>query len=150
QEPLHQRRVADLARRGGLLVLVVAGLGVGHREGGQRQTEQGRAEATNGHPGPPARPRPPGYTAWPPPEAGGRASIRPKIILPAGVWSTLVTVIVTSWPMHGRPCSTTTMVPSSRYPTPWPTWSPALTRRTLMTSPGRATDFSALASSLRL
>src|SRR6476661_7424175 len=35
---------------------------------------------------------------------------RPKIIRPAGVCSTLVTVMVTSWPMWFRPCSTTTIV----------------------------------------
>ena len=44
----------------------------------------------------------------------GRPSIRPKIIRPAGVCRTLVTVIDTSCPMYERPCSTTTKVPSSR------------------------------------
>src|SRR5437899_4019022 len=48
--------------------------------------------------------------AW----AGARLSILPKIIRPAGVCSTLVTVIITSCPIDERPCSTTTIVPSSR------------------------------------
>ena len=41
-------------------------------------------------------------------------STRPNSIRPAGVCSTLVTVICTSCPTSGLPCSTTTIVPSSR------------------------------------
>ena len=57
-----------------------------------------------------------GHTAeldgWYTPE--GRASILPKIIRPAGVCSTLVTTRETSCPTWFRPCSMTTIVPSSR------------------------------------
>src|SRR5262249_22458660 len=49
-----------------------------------------------------------------PAAAPARLSIRPEIIRPAGVWSTLVTVIDTSCPIEDRPCSITTIVPSSR------------------------------------
>src|SRR5262249_52097036 len=80
----------------------------------------------------------------------GPWSGRPKIIPPAGVSSTPVTPIAASCRMSGRPCSPPTLVPSSRSPTPWPIWSPALTSRTKRYSPGRATVLRALASSLRL
>ena len=45
---------------------------------------------------------------------GGAAQTAAKIIRPAGVCNTLVTVMDTSCPMCERPCSTTTIVPSSR------------------------------------
>ena len=90
---------------------------------------------------------PPGYGVCDPLM---RWSARPKIIRPAGVCSTLVTTIETSCPISARPCSITTIVPSSKYPTPWPIWSPAFTTFTGIASPGRATVFSAFASSFRL
>ena len=68
----------------------------------------------------------------------------PNTIRPALVCSTLVTATETVWLMRSRPDSMTTIVPSSRYPTPWPGSSPALTMRTSMCSPGRKTGFSAV------
>src|SRR5262249_27054425 len=53
---------------------------------------------------------------------------RVKIMRPAAVWSTVLTMTLTVWPMWRRPCSTTTIVPSSRYATPWPASFPS--RRT--------------------
>ena len=45
-----------------------------------------------------------------------------------------------------RPPSTTTIVPSSRKPTPWPASLPSWMTRTRISSPGRTTGFTALAS----
>src|SRR4051812_30584349 len=49
---------------------------------------------------------------------------RPKIIRPCTVCRVLVTTNSTSSFTCCRPPSTTTIVPSSRYPTPWPAVSP--------------------------
>src|SRR5690606_29748013 len=50
---------------------------------------------------------------------GSTLSNRVKIMRPAAVCRTLVTTTCTILPMCTRPPSTTTIVPSSRYPTPW-------------------------------
>src|SRR5437773_12202610 len=44
------------------------------------------------------------------------------------LFRSLVTTTSSAWPMYRRPCSMTTIVPSSRYPTPWPDSLPS--RRT--------------------
>src|SRR5687767_12481145 len=73
---------------------------------------------------------------------------RPKIILPAVVCSTLVTTTSMVRPIILRALSTTTIVPSSRYATPWLYSLPSFRMNTFMISPGSTTGFSALASSL--
>src|SRR5204862_661063 len=76
--------------------------------------------------------------------------IRPKIMRPCLVCRALVTVNSISWLTCDRPCSTTTIVPSARYPTPCPGSSPGFIITTDMRSPGRTTGLSEPASSLRL
>ena len=73
---------------------------------------------------------------------------RPKIILPAVVCSTLVTTMSMVLLIILRALSTTTIVPSSRYATPWLYSLPSLRMNTFMISPGRTTGLSELASSL--
>src|SRR6185503_8339698 len=75
---------------------------------------------------------------------------RAKIIRPAVVCSTLVTVTSSIWPMCFLPWSTTTMVPSSRYATPCPASLPSFMTCRCITSPGSTTGLIALASSLML
>src|SRR4030095_9149198 len=75
---------------------------------------------------------------------------RPKIILPAVVCNTLVTDTSTFLPIIRRALSTTTIVPSSRYATPWLYSFPSFRTKTRMISPGSTTGFKALASSLML
>ena len=73
---------------------------------------------------------------------------RPKIIFPAVVCSTLVTTTSMVLLIIFRALSTTTMVPSSRYATPWLYSLPSLRMKTFMISPGSTTGLSELASSL--
>ncbi len=75
---------------------------------------------------------------------------RPKIIFPAVVCSTLVTTTSMVLPIILRALSTTTIVPSSRYATPWLYSFPSFRMKTFMSSPGRTTGLSELASSLML
>ena len=58
---------------------------------------------------------------------------------PAEVWITDVTTAVMVWLMSRRPFCTTTMVPSSRLPTPWPGSLPSRATVTMISSPGIAT-----------
>ena len=103
------------------------GDGAGTSEYAQRVDQQGHpanGQVLLGHPGAHAdtssprrhdsdgpRPALDGSHHWSD-SAGGTG--RAKIIRPAVVCSTLVTVTSTLWPMSFRPWSTTTMVPSSR------------------------------------
>src|SRR5512139_2144731 len=75
---------------------------------------------------------------------------RPKIILPAVVCRTLVTTTSMVFPIIRRALSTTTIVPSSRYATPWLYSFPSLRMNTFMISPGSTTGLSELASRFRL
>ena len=84
------------------------------------------------------------------PVGAGVSMYRPKIILPAVVCSTLVTTMSMLRLIMRRALSTTTIVPSSRYATPWLYSLPSLRMNTFMNSPGSTTGFSALASSLML
>lgn len=98
-------------RRG--FILVRRGVGrLGVEQGGQAEGER------QGDEGEPARHDKVSFGHASDRVGGGgvdmRDSMRPKIIRPAGVCSTLVTVMVTSCPIAERPCSTTTIVPSSR------------------------------------
>src|SRR5258706_8205110 len=77
-----------------------------------------------------------------------RSSKRPKIIFPAVVCRTLVTAMSMVFEIIFRALSTTTMVPSSRYATPWLYSFPSLRMKTRMVSPWSTTGFKALASSL--
>src|SRR6266508_5445217 len=72
-----------------------------------------------------------------------------KIIRPAEVWITDVTTAVMVWLSRRRPFWMTTMVPSSRLPTPWPGSLPSRATVTTISSPGIATGRIACASSLR-
>ena len=60
-----------------------------------------------------------------------------KIIRPATVWRTRVTVTSSSRSMSRAPPSTTIIVPSSRKPTPWPASLPSWMTRTRSSSPGQ-------------
>src|SRR6266545_6891761 len=71
------------------------------------------------------------------------------IIRPAEVWITDVTTAVMVWLSRRRPFWMTTMVPSSRLPTPWPGSLPSRATVTTISSPGIATGRIACASSLR-
>src|SRR5205814_170434 len=62
-----------------------------------------------------------------------------KIIRPAEVWITEVTTAVTVWLMRRSPFWITTMVPSSRLPTPCPGSLPSRATVTMISSPGMAT-----------
>src|ERR1017187_1008412 len=83
---------------------------------------------------------------------GGRMAARssnfPKIILPAVVCNPDVTEMSMFLPIILRALSTTTMVPSSRYATPWLYSLPSFRMNTFMISPGSTMGFSELASSL--
>src|ERR1035437_9964347 len=79
-----------------------------------------------------------------------RSSNLPKIIFPAVVWSTLVTAISMVLEIIFLALSTTTMVPSSRYATPWLYSLPSLRMNTRMVSPASTIGLSELASSLML
>src|SRR5438445_11855372 len=73
----------------------------------------------------------------------------PTIIRPADVWMTDVTTAVIVWLSSRRPFWITTIVPSSRLPTPWPGSFPSLATVTTISSPGIATGRIACPSSLR-
>src|ERR1019366_9051802 len=79
---------------------------------------------------------------------GGRMAARssnfPKIILPAVVCNTDVTEMSMFLPIILRALSTTTMVPSSRYATPWLYSLPSFRMNTFMISPGSTMGFSEL------
>ena len=75
---------------------------------------------------------------------------RAKIMRPAEVCRTDVTSTSASVPTSPRPSCTTTIVPSSRYPTPWPGSLPAFATCRWMSSPGRKLGRSDAAASLRL
>src|SRR5229473_5567050 len=75
-------------------------------------------------------------------EAAGGSTYLPKIILPAVVCSTLVTMISIVLLIILRALSTTTIVPSSRYATPWLYSLPSLRMKTFISSPGRTTGLS--------
>ena len=103
-----------------------AGMGL---EGRAAPLDQGPA-AQEGELLGPAEPRPgPGGD-----DHGGRplhfasSLYRPKIILPTVVWRTEVTMMSTLRPIIRRALSTTTIVPSSRYATPWSFSFPSLMR----------------------
>src|ERR1019366_10762226 len=66
-----------------------------------------------------------------------RSSNLPKIIFPAVVCSTLVTEISMVLEIIFLALSTTTIVPSSRYATPWLYSLPSFRINTRMISPGR-------------
>ena len=81
--------------------------------------------------------------------AGMPASMkRPKIIFPAVVCRTLVTTMSIVLLIILRALSTTTIVPSSRYATPWLYSLPSFRMNTFMISPGSTTGLSEFASSL--
>ena len=62
-----------------------------------------------------------------------------KIIRPAEVWITDVTTAVMVWLSRRRPFWMTTIVPSSRLPTPCPGSLPSRATMTTISSPGMAT-----------
>ena len=104
----------------------------------RRRRDSGRAGAATGPP----------RTGW---GAGAALSTyRPKIIFPAVVCSTLVTTMSMLLLIILRALSTTTIVPSSRYATPWLYSLPSFRMKTFMISPGSTTGLSELASSLML
>ena len=77
-------------------------------------------------------------------------SFVPKIMRPADVCNTLVTITSIRCPICSRPPSITIIVPSSRYAIPCPNSLPSLMTLTIKTSPGKTTGFTALARSLML
>ena len=77
-----------------------------------------------------------------------RSSHLPKIIFPAVVCNTDVTETSIVFPIILRALSTTTIVPSSSYATPWLYSIPSFRMNTRMVSPGRTIGLSAFANSL--
>src|ERR1700674_3481068 len=108
-----------------------------------RAGARGRHDGSYDHAGSSRLGRP--FVRLPSPVPAGSA----KIIRPAEVWITDVTVAVIVWFSRRRPFWITTMVPSSRLPTPWPCSLPSRATVTTISSPGIATGRIACASSLR-
>src|SRR5205807_1682033 len=112
QEALNLRKVGRDVCRLALVTAAVAGpLRRQKRRKRRNAHECTEDQSAKGHVGPPCGHSPAAVGLM---TAGDRLSTRPKIMRPAFVCSTLVTVMATSWPSACRPCSTTTIVPSSR------------------------------------